>query len=138
MAEDGTVYIGWRDQNGTHVRRIRQGKVTQLPPRADLRNHSPTGFEWGYGGSGPAQLALALASDVLARDRNALEVYQHLKRLLVITLPYHCWSLSEYDLRHFITRILAEGEDRSVFGGWRRELITWADDPRASTSMRAP
>lgn len=25
-----------------------------------VRNHSPTGFAWGYGGSGPAQLALAV------------------------------------------------------------------------------
>jgi len=24
------------------------------------RNHSPDGFAWGYGGSGPAQLALAV------------------------------------------------------------------------------
>lgn len=25
-----------------------------------LRNHSPDGFNWGYGGSGPSQLALAI------------------------------------------------------------------------------
>lgn len=25
-----------------------------------FRNHSPDGFEWGYGGSGPAQLALGI------------------------------------------------------------------------------
>jgi len=25
-----------------------------------VRNHSPDGFAWGYGGSGPAQLALAI------------------------------------------------------------------------------
>ena len=25
-----------------------------------VRNHSPDGFNWGYGGSGPAQLALAI------------------------------------------------------------------------------
>ena len=31
-----------------------------LDPRLDLCSHSPSGFEWGYGGSGPAQLALAL------------------------------------------------------------------------------
>jgi len=31
-----------------------------LPPRHDVRNHSPTGFEWGYEGSGPSQLALAM------------------------------------------------------------------------------
>lgn len=33
-----------------------------LTPEASqkLRNHSPDGFEWGYSGSGPAQLALAV------------------------------------------------------------------------------
>ncbi len=33
-----------------------------LSPRESLKvcNHSPTGFNWGYGGSGPAQLALAI------------------------------------------------------------------------------
>ena len=33
-------------------------KSEPLPLRLDLFNHSPTGFSWGYGGSGPAQLAL--------------------------------------------------------------------------------
>ena len=33
-----------------------------LGPRLDLFNHSPTGFEWGYFGSGPAQLALAIVA----------------------------------------------------------------------------
>ena len=28
------------------------------------RNHSPDGFAWGYGGSGPAQLALAIMLEV--------------------------------------------------------------------------
>jgi hypothetical protein len=27
-------------------------------------NHSPDGFNWGYGGSGPAQLALAICLEV--------------------------------------------------------------------------
>lgn len=35
----------------------------ELPLRLDLVNHSPTGFSWGYGGSGPAQLALAILAD---------------------------------------------------------------------------
>jgi hypothetical protein len=37
-----------------------------LDPRLDLYNHSPNGFEWGYSGSGPAQLALAILADHLA------------------------------------------------------------------------
>lgn len=28
------------------------------------RNHSPDGFAWGYGGSGPAQLALAVMLEI--------------------------------------------------------------------------
>ena len=39
-----------------------------LDPRLDLRNHSPTGFEWGYAGSGSAQLALALLADHMRDD----------------------------------------------------------------------
>lgn len=29
-------------------------------PSLKVRNHSPTGFAWGYSGSGPSQLALAI------------------------------------------------------------------------------
>lgn len=37
----------------------------QLTPEASLkaRSHSPAGFNFGYGGSGPAQLALAILMD---------------------------------------------------------------------------
>jgi hypothetical protein len=45
-------------------------KSKPLPLRLDLFNHSPTGFSWGDGGSGPAQLAVALLADALGDDRN--------------------------------------------------------------------
>ena len=32
-----------------------------VTPSLALRNHSPTGFAWGHGGSDPAQLALTLS-----------------------------------------------------------------------------
>ena len=39
--------------------------VRELTPALShgIRNHSSSGFEWGYGGSGPAQLALAILAD---------------------------------------------------------------------------
>lgn len=42
------------------------GELTELSPvpSQKLYNHSPDGFQWGYGGSGPAQLALAILLDV--------------------------------------------------------------------------
>ncbi len=69
-----------------------------LDPRFDLRSHSPSGFEWGYGGSGPAQLALALAADVLGDDEAALGVAQRLKFRVVGRLPEGGWTLTEAEL----------------------------------------
>ena len=36
-----------------------------IQPSLRIENHSPTGFNWGYGGSGPAQLALAILMEFL-------------------------------------------------------------------------
>ena len=55
------------------------GKRRELAPRLDLRNHSPTGFAYGYSDSGPAQLALALLCDVLQDDERACRLYQQFK-----------------------------------------------------------
>jgi hypothetical protein len=61
------------------------GDATPIDPRHDLRNHSPDGFEWGYGGSGPAQLALAILAHHLRAsgrpepDRLALACHQDFK-----------------------------------------------------------
>jgi hypothetical protein len=70
-----------------------------LPPRLDLRNHSPTGFEWGYGGSGPAQLSLALLADYLGDDDEAVAWHQDFKSLCVAHLPHECWTLTEDEIQ---------------------------------------
>lgn len=57
-----------------------------------LRNHSPTGFAWGYGGSGPAQLALAICLELFGKD-NALKMYQAFKRRYIETLPQTDFSV---------------------------------------------
>lgn len=36
--------------------------------------HSPTGFEWGYGGSGPADLALSILADALGEHPTSQEI----------------------------------------------------------------
>jgi|SRR5581483_3430011 len=58
-----------------------------LDPRFDLRFHSPDGLSWGYGGSGPAQLALALLADWLGDDSAALSLYQEFKWRTVAGFP---------------------------------------------------
>jgi hypothetical protein len=69
-----------------------------LDPRLDLRNHSPTGFEWGYCGSGPAQLALAILADHLANDEQALNLYQRFKWSVIAELPKRGWTLTSLEI----------------------------------------
>ncbi len=96
------VYTGRRTDGGCAVT-VSEGNHTHaLDPRFDLRKHSLTGFEWGYGGSGPAQLALALAADVMGDDEAALDVYQRVKFRVVGRLPVEGWPLTADDLTEAI------------------------------------
>ncbi len=81
---------------------------TSLAPRNDLMNHSPNGFEWGYGGSGPAQLALAICADALADDNRALHVYQEFKFRMIAPIRDDEWTLTGETVRETIAEIEAE------------------------------
>lgn len=82
-----------------------------LNPRLDLWNHSPTGFEWGYCGSGPAQLALAILADHLADDEQALVFYQW---AVVAELPRKRWTLTSREIDAALQSIR---EQEAVAGG---------------------
>lgn len=88
-------YRGTRDDNGTaHVtKHIDELAPVPLDMRLDIRRHSPTGPEWGYGGSGPAQLALGLLADVVG-DHFAEENYQQFKREVVAGFPREGFAIT--------------------------------------------
>lgn len=71
------------------------GRKRPLRPRHDIRDHSPDGFEWGYGGSGPAQLALALVADACGRAWAIPGIYQRVKAAIVAGLPHDGWVLTQ-------------------------------------------
>ncbi len=75
-----------------------------LPPRTDLVNHSPTGFEFGYGGSGPAQLSLAILADCVGEPL-ALEFYQEFKWAVIAQQKTNAFTLTEQDIRTAIVAI---------------------------------
>lgn len=105
-------YHGKRTDQGCEVTVEENGVSRPLDLRLDLRRHSPTGPEWGYSGSGPAQLALALAADVLGDDERAQEVYQRLKFKLVGGLPREGWTLTEDRVRSTVEAIEQERDRR--------------------------
>ena len=83
-------------------RRFRVTRVTvdgrPLKQRLDLRSHSPAEFEWGYGGSGPAQLALAILSDHCGDDVLVLNFYHRFKWAVIAELPRHGWTLTSAEI----------------------------------------
>lgn len=60
--DDGEAEVEVRSVPGKG-REIIPGAWRELDPRNKVANHSPDGFEWGYTGSGPAQLSLAMLCD---------------------------------------------------------------------------
>jgi len=76
-------------------------KVTKngkkLPLRLNVQNHSPTGFEWGYSGSGPAQLALAILCCEYQPDL-AIALHQDFKRDVIANLERETWIIRSADV----------------------------------------
>jgi len=105
----GARYVGMRrgirDTTGRADVYVREGpKEYPLPIRLDLFNHSPDGFNWGYAGSGPAQLALAVLADALNKtnpemirtnNEMAVELHQKFKDEEIATIDSASdWAMS--------------------------------------------
>jgi hypothetical protein len=121
----GRAYIGLRrsDRPGDASAYVLEDG--EMRPLTHYPYHSPSGFEWGYGGSGPADLALALLADVLGEEptREALDtgagrfrswlLHQDLKADLLVGLPHGGWRVSAGEVAAWAEgrlRELAEAE----------------------------
>ena len=81
-----------------------------------VRSHSPTGPAWGYGGSGPAQLALAILLAVTDPE-TAERRYQELKWAVLPPLEADCWVLDGDDVRRWLDGVLAAPPAAEPAGG---------------------
>ena len=116
----GKIYVGYRVQQIAHDGTVtsRECKVEvrinachfPLDPCFKKRKHSPTGFEWGYCGSGPAQLALALVADACGAEFARPEIYQRVKAIIVGGLPSDGWTLTAKQVQECVMQIVAQKE----------------------------
>ena len=110
---DTKVYSGRRDAadpstaGGCTV--TVDGRTLTLARSLKVRNHSPAGFNWGYAGSGPAQLALAILLDYLDDEELAQRYYQDFKFTYVARWPAdNGWVLTGHEIDSFVASKLAE------------------------------
>lgn len=83
------------------------GNLGLLNPHLDIREHSPSGFDWGYEGSGPAQLALAMCVTALGHPNGSSpDLYQEFKRKVVARFEESGWEYLMEDVRNFAHEFL--------------------------------
>jgi hypothetical protein len=107
-------YAGHRTAHGTLVTVTRSGQTKPLDTGYDLWNNSPTDFSWGYNGSGPAQLALAILADYFGANPGAKALaqalYEPFKFTVIAVLP-ECWEMNFEEVGITLCRTLTEEPD---------------------------
>lgn len=92
-----TQIIGIRDKDGIcHLYKANNDYQVEIRPDRSLKvmNHSPTGFEWGYGGSGPSQSALAILLELTDDTQLSLSLYHQFKSEVVANMPHDEWAIN--------------------------------------------
>jgi hypothetical protein len=114
VVKASNYYAGHHTAQGVLVTVTRSGRTKPLDPRYDLRNNSPTGFAWGYNGSGPAQLALAILTDYFGAKPGgkalAEALYEPFKFVVIAALP-ECWKMNFEEVGIALCRTLTDEPD---------------------------
>jgi hypothetical protein len=103
------IYRGYKvtESGGQPVTRANLDLGTVEPldikPSQELSNHSSE-FQWGYGGSGPTQLALAILLDATRCPQEALEHCQQFKEEFVSTWG-ESFEITEAEILEWVTNL---------------------------------
>jgi hypothetical protein len=113
----GAFYQGTRDASG--LCRVIRSDGTDLPLRLDVRSHSPAGFQWGYGGSGPAQLALAILLDAAEgtyTEGQVEGIHQRFKAEQIVSIDVDVWVMFCKDVRTWLAGHVRPEDDQTENG----------------------
>jgi hypothetical protein len=102
--DPGTTYLPYNDGDDIVLKRegmFGENKIMNV--RRTIVKHSPDGFEWGYGGSGPADLALNILAMFVPENR-AQEIYQDFKFEFVAAIPKEGGIIKFAEIQKFIER----------------------------------
>jgi len=108
------IYKGYRHSDGVGNQLVTKDDDLLDPwPSQKIWNHSPDGFSWGYQGSGPAQLALALLYDVTKDDTVSVRLHQQFKSSIVAAWG-DTWEISDADIRGWVSCKLEEAQFKKI------------------------
>jgi len=112
-----SVYSGKRVNEGVGHQPCYRDGVELLPKASqDIINHSPDGFNFGYTGSGPAQLALALLLDVTGDRDLSCRYYQTFKEQFVAWWGEE-WSITSEQISAWLKAQDVTERYQKIYGG---------------------
>ena len=116
---DNKIYIGRRKGCGDIEVYAGDGHGNIEPllpgPSQAVYNHSPDGFEWGYSGSGPSQLSLALLLDATGNDDLAMTYHQDFKACFVAGWREGYWAIEAETIRAWVEiREFGHGDEKKL------------------------
>ena len=92
--------------NDIELTRLSDGTAEANIPRRIIF-HSPTGFEWGYGGSGPGDLALNILSMFVSQEE-AYRLHQPFKWDFIAPMKHSGGTISNATIREWINSHVKE------------------------------
>lgn len=95
----GKTYAGDRTIDGIVV--TVDGK--DLDPREDEKLYSRNGFEWGYAGASPSQLAFAILREHFGNSASAVQHQERFMRDIVANFENE-WELTSDDIAAVLQR----------------------------------
>ena len=100
------VFRGKKVEYDRIVKIEQNGSVAPLPlePSLEIADHSPDGFNWGYNGSGAAQLALGILYEVTGDAALARSYYQMFKWDHVSRWGER-WEIAEREVREWLRAV---------------------------------
>lgn len=149
MSEKNVTYTGRRvhpDQKTVSEVVVLRTAINSSTEVADLKHvnlHSPTGYNWGYLGSGPADLALSLLADALGETFTKRELRQGYKDCACTYgdpnckdcggtggIPIRSWHLHQPFKEAFVAR----WTDHWTIS--RNEIVSWVQAYEAEEAKR--
>jgi len=104
------IYFGTRLITGETVVQVWEPGSLSKPLKHEAK-HSPTGYEWGYLGSGPADLALSILMDCTGSRIASERMYHKFKQDFVAGFKTS-WCISEDEIeRWFIEQTIGEKDN---------------------------
>lgn len=91
---DKTVLVDTLDENRF---------VVESKPLRHHERHSPDGFEWGYGGSGPSDLALSILADLYGMEV-ANQYYGDFKCQFVAGFARQGWMVNSLTIDEWLEK----------------------------------